>query len=143
MKKTLSILIAAVLVGLGSTAYALVDSTETQNQQQALKAMNSEGEFVGTVTNALVDTSGNLAFIILSMDGMDGAVGNDRKEIAVPLGAFTFDRENKVIILNMGSEKLSLAPEFNISDLNDPTFPHRVYRFFGLMPAWTEGEEED
>lgn len=140
MKKPLSILIMAMLICLGSSAYALVDGTQIDDQQQAITVRNSEGGFVGTVTNALVDTSDNLAFIILSVDGK---TGQEKKEIAVPVGAFTYDRENRVVVMDVDREKLSLAPEFALSDLNDPTFAEKVYRFFGLMPSWTEGEGED
>jgi hypothetical protein len=136
---TMTIMIA-VLIGFGSIAYALADSTETGNQQDAMMVKNPEGEFVGTVTNALVDPSGNLAFIILSVDGK---TGQEKKEIAVPVGTFAYDRENRVVVMDVDREKLSLAPEFVLSDLNHPTFAENVYRFFGLMPSWTEGEGED
>ncbi len=135
---TLTMLTTAILLVFGSMAYALTDGAATPSHEQSITVRTAEGESIGTVTNALLDASGNLAFIILSTN-----VGQGNKEIAVPVGAFTFDPESKVIILSIGSEKLSVAPEFNISDLNDPTFAQRVYRFFGMMPAWTGGEEED
>jgi len=138
--RKLSIIMMAVLIGFGSIAYALADSTETRNQRETMMVKNSEGEFVGMVTNVLVDPSGNLAFIILSIDGK---TDQGKKEIAVPVGIFTYDRENRVVVMEVDREELSLAPEFSLSDLNDISFAEKVYRFFGLMPSWTEGERED
>jgi hypothetical protein len=87
-----------------------------------------------------MDSSGNIAFIVLSL-GKEREQG--KKEIAVPLGMFSYDHENRIIVLNVGKEELAAAPAFAMSDLTDPTFAEKVYRCFGLMPSWTEEQEND
>ena len=139
MKTVLALIITLLLITFGFNAYAIVPKAETEAQQEVLVVRDTKGDYVGTVTTALVDESGNIAFIIIST----GEMGQQNKEIAVPLGLFFLDRENKSLYLNISKEGLSLAPEFTTTDLSDPTFAERVYRFFGLTPSWTEGTTEE
>jgi hypothetical protein len=140
MKKLIVVIAMAVLINFGLLVYVAVDNAETENEQEAIAVKNSTGEYVGTVTNLLVDSSGNIAFIILSL-GKDREQG--KKEIAVPLGMFSYDHENRIIVLNVDKRELAAAPSFAMSDLTDPSFAEKVYRFFGLMPGWTEEQEND
>jgi hypothetical protein len=139
MKKLFAVVTAVVLMTAISSLYALADQANPENRQETIVINNSKGEYVGTLTNVLVDSAGNIGFIVLSID-KEGGLGE--KEIAVPLDTFSYDRQKKLLLLDISMEKLSTAPEFKTSDLNDPDFPERIYRFFGLMPFWTtEGEE--
>jgi hypothetical protein len=133
MRKLLGLLTAAIL-SLGLVAYAIGDEAGLEGQTEALLVKNSEGEDVGTIHNALVDPFGRIAFIILSVDDMGGG----QKEIAVPIGAFSLNREKRSLVLDIGKEKLSSAPVFQLSDLGGTTFAENAYRFFGLMPAWSD-----
>ncbi len=144
MKKTLALVMAVILIGLASAAYAIVDKPGTTSQQDVMVVKNSNGESVGTVTNALVDSSGNIAFIIVAIEqeSMEGT-----KEIVVPSSIFAYDARSKTLLLNMTQDQLAAAPEFNLSDLNDPSYASRIYRSYGLVPPWsdegtTEGETE-
>jgi hypothetical protein len=142
MKKWIAIVTAVILIGFGSTAYTFDDTPKTENQQEAVVVKNSNGDDVGIVTDALVDRSGNIAFIILGI----GTETGGKKEIAVPSGVFLIDRQNKILLLDVRQEDLARAPEFDVSNLSDSTFAERVYRFFGLVPSWAgepgEGENE-
>jgi hypothetical protein len=139
MNKFLAVLTAVVLISVLSNTYALTDKARTENQQETIIINNSKGEYVGTLTNVLVDSDGDIGFIVLSI-GKEREQG--RKQIAVPLGTFSYDRLRRLFILDVSMEKLSAAPEFKTSELTDPTFAERTYRYFGLMPSWTtEGEE--
>jgi hypothetical protein len=139
MKKTLAVATAVVLMSVVSSLYALNDTVKPENRQEMILINNSKGEYVGTLINVLVDSAGNIGFIVLSIGKEEGL---EKKEIAVPLGTFSYDRQKELLVLDINMEKLSTAPEFRTSDLNDPAFPDRIYRFFGLMPFWTtEGEE--
>ncbi len=135
MRRLIVLITALVFVNFGLFAYAPVGKTETENQQEVLVVKDSMGQYVGTVTNFLEDSSGNIAFIILSTSGQ-GEQGN--KEVAIPLGFLSYDNENGMIVLNLSREELAAAPGFDVSDLSDPIFAEKVYRFFGLMPAWRE-----
>ncbi len=132
MKKILALITVVVLT---SVAYVLAAGAETTDQQEAIIVQNSKGEYVGTVTDALVDSAGNIGFIIVSI-GEEG--GQGQKKIAVPTASFSTNSERK-LILDVSKEKLAAAPEFEASDLSDPNFAGNVYQYFGLVPAWPEG----
>ncbi len=68
-------------------------------------------------------------------------MGRGKKEIAIPAASFTTNSKRK-LLLDVSREKLAAAPEFKVSDLSDPKCGETVYRFFGLMPPWTEGTHE-
>ncbi len=104
----------------------------TADQQEALIVQNWKGEYVGAVTDVLLDTSGNIRFIIVSIGDRMG-----KREIAVPTACFSANNQRK-LLLNVSKEKLAAAPKFDAKDLTDPAFAEKVYRFFGLTPAWTE-----
>ncbi len=134
--KKLAAMAAMIAIGvLVSVAYVLAEGAETGDQREALIVQNSEGEYVGTISNALMDPSGNIRFIIVLIDDQ---MGQGKKEIAVPTASFSTNGERK-LILDVRKEKLAAAPEFKDSDLRDPEFAEKVQRYFGLMPSWGEG----
>jgi len=140
MRKLSVVITVVALINFGLVAYAAAfDKAETENQQEAIVVKNMAGEYVGTVTNLLVDSSGDVGFIVLSI-GEDKDQG--KTEVAVPLGIFSYDTEHKSLIVNISKKELAAAPRFDVSDLTDPAFAEKVYRFFGLMPAWTEEKDE-
>jgi len=100
-----------------------------------LTVKNWKGEYIGSVRHVLTDPSnGNIVFVVLS-------VGQEKKrDIAVPVRSFSsYDFEGGFLVLNVSKQILDAAPEFHVSDLNDPAFVERVYLFFGLAPFWKEG----
>ncbi len=133
MRKSLTLIIVAILIGYVSIAQAITDKAKKESREEALLVKNSKGESVGTIKDALTDSSGNIVFVILSLTGGESRA----KEVAVPLTAFSYDSENETIVLDVSNEQLAAAPQFEESDLNDPGFPGRVYQFFGQAPAWT------
>jgi hypothetical protein len=134
MKKTMTILAAALLLlALGHNAGALTEGA-LEDRSSELAVKNPGGEYVGTISNALADPMGNITFVILSL-GVDK--GGD-KNIVVPVYAFSHDGRAG-LVLNMTDSQLAAAPEFRMSDLNDPTFGDRVYRFYGQVPPWSRG----
>ena len=134
MKRWIVLVTALVFVNFGLFAYVAADQAQTENQQQVIVVRDSTGQYVGTITNVFADSSGDIAFIILSV-GDQGELEN--KEIVIPLGILSLDDE-KGMILNLSKEELAAAPRFEMSDLNDSTFAEKTYRFYGLMPAWDE-----
>jgi len=131
MKKLIALLAVVILISLGTVVYA-ADGTE--NQKETLVVKNWKGTHIGTVNYVVVNPyTGNVTFVILYLDN------KGKKEIVAPLAAFSsYDPENATLILNVPENELASAPEFHDSDLNDPAFAERVYRFFGLVPSWTE-----
>ncbi len=131
MKKLLTLITAVIFIGM---AYVVAQAAETANQEEVLIVQNSQGEYVGTITDALIDSSGNIGFVIVSIGDK---MGEGQKEIAVPTASFSPGSQGK-LLLDVPKETLATAPEFNVSDLGDPKFGETVYRFFGLLPPWTE-----
>ncbi len=137
MRKLWAFVMAAVIISVGSVGYAADHEPKPGNQEEALVVKSWKGEYIGSVRHVLLDSStGNVAFIILLLD-------KEKKEIVIPLKSFSsYDEENGTLILSVSKEILIAAPEFRLSDLQDPAFAERVYRFFGEAPAWTDGARE-
>ncbi len=137
MRELWALTIAIILAGFGSVAYAVDPRANSGNQEEALVVKNWKGEYLGSVRHVLLDSStGNVAFIILSLD-------KEKKEIVIPLGSFSsYDQVNGTLVLSVSKEILIAAPEFHLSDLKDPGFADRVYRFFGEAPPWTDGAKK-
>ena len=129
MKRSLVLTTLVILLSFASIAYAAGD------KEEGLAVKNWKGEYIGSVKHVLTDSSsGNIVFVILSL-GEEG-----KKEIVVPLNSFSsYDYENGFLLLNVSKEILTAAPEFHISDLKDPAFTERIFRFFGLAPSWKDG----
>ena len=107
------------------------------NQEETLVIRNWKGEYMGSTRHVLLDPStGEVAFVILLLN-------KGKKEIVIPLRSFSsYDRKNATLVLGISKEILVAAPEFHPSDLEDPAFTEKVYRFFGEAPPWTDGATE-
>ncbi len=124
MRKVLLLLVVLILAS-GSSGYGF-DRSKIKHEGEVV-VKDPEGEFVGTVRNALTDAWGHIVFIIVSV----GAEGDQRKkEIAVPLNVFSLDHEKEGLTVNASKEQLDAAPEFHDSDLNDPSFAENAYKAF-------------
>ncbi len=133
--KKLPMLIAIVVLSVVLISYAMPATAETDDQQAGIAVKNVNGRYVGTVSNALVDSSGKILFIIVSLGE---EMGQGKKDVVIPADTFSYDSESKDLVVNLSQEQLALAPEFNISDLGDPTFADRINQFYGQAPAWEE-----
>ena len=122
-----------ILVISGTIACPVDHRAKWLNQEEALVIRSWKGEYIGSARHALLDPStGDVAFIILLLD-------KEKKDIVIPLRSFSsYDRKNATLVLGISKEILVAAPEFHLSDLEDPAFTERVYRFFGQAPLWTD-----
>lgn len=136
MKRFFIWVVALFILNIGSGAYALKDNIPSANdREQSLVVKNSQGEDVGTINKALTDPTGNIAFVIVSLTQEQSG----KKEIVVPVNAFSQDGEDN-LVLNLSREEIAAAPGFQVSDLKDPSYPDRLYRFYGQTPPWSEEE---
>ncbi len=133
MKKFAVLLAALLLMTFGLNAYALTDNAK----QKTLAVKNPEGDNVGMISNILADPIGNIAFVVLSLTKEKGG-----RDIVVPLGSFS-KNEGEELVLNLSESELASAPEFDISSLDDPAYAQKIYRFYGMMPSWSEGTAEE
>ncbi len=135
-KKWLLAAIAAILLSFQTMAYTADESAGSAEQGPSLIIKNWKGEFIGTSQHVVMDpSSGSIVFVIISLErGQNKGV----KEIAVPWALFSVDKKNGVLMLNISKQRLESAPEYHASDLQNPKFVWKIYRFFALGPSWTE-----
>jgi sporulation protein YlmC with PRC-barrel domain len=98
---------------------------------------DSRGQFVGRITDLVIEPDGRISFAVLSRFEMDG---RDARLVAVPFSALSFD--DKYLVLDATSDKLASAPIFNRSYLKARSWAEDSNRYFGLQPSWGEGKEE-
>jgi len=125
--------IAVILMSFNAIAFAVDGTSGASVQEHALIVKNWKGEYIGTSHQVVMDSlTGDILFIIVSLDQ------GENKEIAVPAGLFSFANEQWVLVLNISKKQLSSSPVYHASDLQDPEFFEKVYRFFAIAPPWTE-----
>ena len=136
-RKLWSLAMGLILMISGTIGCNADQKAKWVNEENALVVRNWKGEYIGSARHVLVDPStGNVAFIILLLD-------KEKKEIVIPLRSFSsFDHEKVALVLGISKDILVAAPDFRLSDLEDPAFIDKVYRFFGQAPSWTDGAIE-
>jgi sporulation protein YlmC with PRC-barrel domain len=92
------------------------------------QVLNPKGEKLGEIADFVIDSTGRVAFAILS---------NEQKTTAVPFGMLKLNPDGDHFIIDISREKLASAPSFregsNLTDRN----VHEIYRYFGQTPYWT------
>ncbi len=139
MKRKLLLITAFVFLASGMFTYsaALVKpGGGDAPSKDSLVVRNSQGEYVGTITQGLADESGKVLFAVISVGGQEA-----KKEIVVPITALSKDAKGS-IILDVKKEVLGSAPRYNLSDFDDPYFAEKVYRHYGKTPPWTERKSD-
>ncbi len=135
MNKSFIWIAALFLLMVSSGAHAITPKSSLD--QQAMVVKNSSGEEVGTISKALEDPNGDIAFVIVSLNNEHAG----KKDIVVPVSALSSDG-SQGLILDMTDQQLAAAPEFRASDLQNPGYADRLYRFYGQTPPWSEGDTE-
>lgn len=98
---------------------------------------NPKGEYLGWISDFVIDSHGKVTFAVVSHGGF---LRIWEKDVAVPYGSFSYDREKAHFVLDATSDKLNTAPKFTRRDLYNEQWAEDVYRYFGQAPYWTEGE---
>lgn len=136
--KTLFIALLASLtmfLGMAPSSYAIKDGAALGRQQdETLVVKNVQGEDVGTIRGALEDPMGDIAFVVISLK----EEANGKKEVVVPVNAFSQGTDEETFVLDLSKEALASAPEFNATKLDDPAYAEGLYTFYGQTPPWTE-----
>jgi hypothetical protein len=128
--------IAAIFLSFQTMAYAADDSARSSHPEQSLIVRNWKSEYIGTSRYVVMDpAAGEIVFVIVSLET---GQNKEIKEIAVPWALFSIDMEKGGLVLNISKKQLDSAPEYQASNLEDPEFVGRTYRFFALTPPWTE-----
>ena len=149
MKKITATFVAAVavlvLAGPLSAADEKEMTTDTQQQAGTMRSQSAEdlngfqvfsqtGEELGKITGVRTDEqSGAIQFVTLTKGGFMGMGG---KDIAVPVEAFTLDRENERATLTVSAAMLDTAPMQ--ANKSDEEFQRELSSHYGIAPAWGE-----
>ncbi len=149
MNKTSTLFSFIVLIALfGGIVYGHADQSISQPAartkafdrpyefSEVSRAMvkDSQGQFVGRITDLVLDPEGRVSFAVLSPFGTDGA---NAKLVAVPFDAWSFN--GKDLVLDTTAEKLANAPFFNRNYLRARSWAEDANRYFGVQPSWGEG----
>jgi sporulation protein YlmC with PRC-barrel domain len=122
-------------------------STELSFQERASRIIgadvrNNEGDFLGRVTDLMVDPhDGRIAFAVLSHGGVWGI---PMRFVAVPFSALTPGtprHEKNAYLLDVSKEKMASAPSFNREqwpDVANREWGAEVYKYYGNAPYWEE-----
>ncbi len=142
-KLTVMAFLAVFALGLfAATAYASEEMAKGMHRPYGLSELlgsdvkNLQGDYLGKITDLVVDPQGRVAFAVLSHGGLLGMGGTT---VAIPFEALTFDQMDRHFALDITRERLNSAPAFSMRDLTNEKWAEDVYRYFGRQPYWTEG----
>jgi sporulation protein YlmC with PRC-barrel domain len=120
----------------GEKAPSARDFTETA-QLVGTNVETTEGKVSARIDDITIDSSGRLDLLVLS-----NVPDRGLHEVAVPFEALKRTSDGS-LALNVGGERLAMAPVFNMSYANKPGYDERVERFFGLSPHWTVKQQAE
>lgn len=118
---------AAMMTGKPTAISAMVGTS----------VLNPQGEYLGRISDFVIDSKGQVTFAVISHGGF---LRIREKDVAVPYGSLSYNREKEHFLLDATTEKLNMAPTFSKWDLYNEKWAENVYRYFGQAPYWTEGE---
>ena len=142
----IKVLMMAVVFALGflvTNAFADDRMAMSMGKPSALSSMvgtnvlNLKGEYLGRVSDFVIDSQGHVAFVVVSHGGF---LRIGETDAAVPFGSFSYDRYKRHFVLDLTRDKLGMAPAFTKRELYSEKWAEDVYRYFGQAPYWTEGE---
>jgi len=96
---------------------------------------DSRGQYLGGITDIVINPDGRISFAVLSLFGMNG--GMNERLLVLPFNVFSFN--DKHVVLNTTSGKLVNAPLFRMDYLNAQNWAEEANRYFGIQPSWGEG----
>jgi hyperosmotically inducible protein len=103
-----------------------------------LEVRNDQDEKLGKIDDLIVDVGAQRITGLLV--GVGGVLGVGEKPVVVPLSAFHYDAERKVMLLNSTKDSLKGAPRFEVGtwqEFRNQPEVGEVYRYFGTTPYFT------
>ena len=97
---------------------------------------NLQGEYLGRISDFVLDHEGRIAFAIIAHGGF---LGMGERSVAVPFHTLSYGQKERYFTVDISRERFAAAPIFDRHMLSR-TWAEDAYRYFGLQPYWTEGE---
>jgi sporulation protein YlmC with PRC-barrel domain len=114
-------------------AYEMMSKSGETSELLGAKVKNPQGEDLGTITEIVTGPEGRAAFAVLTYWISD----DTQKRITVPFNALSCEEQN--CVLNASKDTLDSAPTFvSEDDLAERKLAEDIYRYFGILPYWTE-----
>ncbi|CAN7742485.1 PRC-barrel domain-containing protein [Paraburkholderia terricola] len=102
------------------------------------KVMSSDGEYIGKISDIMLDVrGGRIAYAVLSSGGFLG-VGDTLH--AIPWNALTLDTDDKCFVLDAPAERIGSAPGFdrdNWPAMTDMQWGTSLHAYYNRAPYWT------
>jgi hypothetical protein len=89
-----------VYVYAGGPAAATLGKPSSLSNLVGAHVYNPKEEFLGRVSDFVIDPQGHVTFVILANGGF---LGFGERKVAVPFGSFAYDRERKHFILDLAN----------------------------------------
>ncbi len=145
MVKTTILLMAAIFAFgfMVTNGFAEGQAIMSMGKPSSLSSMagtsvlSPKGEYLGRVSDFVIDSHGHLAFLVVSHGGF---LRIGEMDTAVPFGSFAYDRQNKYFVLDLTRDKMDMAPVFRKRYLYNEKWAIDVYHYFGQALYWSEGE---
>ena len=99
------------------------------------RVKDSQSQYVGTITDIVINPDGRISFAVLSPFGMYD--GMNERLLALPFNVLSFN--DKYVVLNTTPGNLVNAPLFRMDYLNSRNWAEEANRYFGIQPSWGEG----
>lgn len=93
---------------------------------------NQQGENIGSISDILIDQTGNAQYFIISKGGLMG-MGADL--IPIPFKAQNFSLQDDAVILTMDKQKWDEAPTISSGEwdtIGDQGFRDKVHGYYGI-----------
>jgi sporulation protein YlmC with PRC-barrel domain len=94
---------------------------------------NQQGEEIGEVNDILFDSEGNISYMILSKEGVEGVMDVDSELIPIPWQKDKISIQEDNVILSMDQQKLDKAPSFSSAEwenLEEQEFQERIHGYY-------------
>lgn len=100
-----------------------------------MNVKDQNDEDLGEISDFVFDRLGRISFAILSYGGV---LGMGEKKTPVPFTMLQFDRDRKIVRINISKEKFEWTHDYRKETLQSPGTAADIYRFYGVTPYWQE-----
>jgi sporulation protein YlmC with PRC-barrel domain len=150
MKKLLTVLLVALVVGSFMTGEVMAQAQQGRQAQQGqlqnmfrlsqLKDMNvktQQGQDIGSVEDIVIDKQGQNAYLILSGDKL----GKENQLIPVPVRAANPQIQQNNLVISVSQQQLRDAPGFQEDNWAQfSQIQQRVNTYYGAQPGAQPGQ---
>jgi hypothetical protein len=112
-------------------------NTQRYSELLAADTRNKANEHLGRIVNFMVDLpAGRVIFVVVSLDGTENSL------YAVPPSAMTIGSDRTALLAGISQARMSQLAHpdpYFWSQMTDPAWAVKVYRWYGLEPEFADG----